>query len=769
MQEVLLLIQPQQLDVDSASNNYIRADLMEAELITLTQVIKDIKTIDKVFTDYSQTFNLPASKTNNKLFKHWFNADVVGFDNNILSPARIELNHMPFKEGRIMLDEVVMRHNKPAIYRVTFFGNTLSFKAILGDSLLQDLNWLNNFNHNNTDAIVKQGLESGIDFTFDSTTYSNGIIYPLISHTHKYVYSSNSSDVNNINRSPSQAPDNHGRRGIFKEDLKPAILVKNIFKAIEQTYNIEFKTGEFLDSTPLDNLYLWLHRNKGKMLTGGTWLGINDAYGCEGDCSAFEVGAEGTNYFDLSKGVYTYGSTSLFAPQITKDEALVTLEITPYTGYTNVFYDFELTDLAQGLSFAKKTNQQGTQTIESYFSIGGQGFDFRDHVVNNWPAIFNPITGSNVSLFATYFLKIIGKLNVEETFAFQAKFTITRTVIIENDAFDPPIVTTVTNTANFTSTSAQIGPTDGLTVITDQLPKMKIIDFVNSIFKMFNLTTFVNEDGLIVVRTMDDYYGGGEVLDLTQYVNTDEHKIGENLPYSKIDLEYSNSVTILADEFKNLFNRKFGELEYTSNTLSGKEYKITVPLEHMMFERIKAEGATAYSEFQQGTFVDKNNEPTIGKPLLFYGNYRSDLSSLYYSVNFVYNTRPTDGSLPTTSGSNFGIKTHWMPNNASEIGNSTTPAAFNLNFGSEINEFRLTDYGGNTNSLFQKFYENYIQRIFTEKVRLYKFSAVLPLKVLLKISLDDKIIIGTRAYTINKMTTRLQSGKTELELINEPN
>ena len=80
----------------------------------------------------------------------------------------------------------------------------------------------------------------------------------------------------------------------------------------------------------------------------------------------------------------------------------------------------------------------------------------------------------------------------------------------------------------------------------------------------------------------------------------------------------------------------------------------------------------------------------------------------------------------------------------------------------------LTDYGGNNNSLFQKFYQNYITRLFNKKTRLFQFSAILPLKVLLNVTLDDLIIVGTRAYTINKMTTKLQSGETSFELLNEP-
>ena len=42
MQKVILYIQPQQRN-SSTPNNYERVDLMEADLITLTQVIQDIR------------------------------------------------------------------------------------------------------------------------------------------------------------------------------------------------------------------------------------------------------------------------------------------------------------------------------------------------------------------------------------------------------------------------------------------------------------------------------------------------------------------------------------------------------------------------------------------------------------------------------------------------------------------------------------------------------------------------------------------------------
>jgi len=79
-----------------------------------------------------------------------------------------------------------------------------------------------------------------------------------------------------------------------------------------------------------------------------------------------------------------------------------------------------------------------------------------------------------------------------------------------------------------------------------------------------------------------------------------------------------------------------------------------------------------------------------------------------------------------------------------------------------------TDYGGNNNSLFQKYFQNYITRVFSKKARLLKIEDVLPVKILTKLKLNDLIVLGTTAYTINKMSTKLQSGRTSMELLSEP-
>ena len=136
-------------------------------------------------------------------------------------------------------------------------------------------------------------------------------------------------------------------------------------------------------------------------------------------------------------------------------------------------------------------------------------------------------------------------------------------------------------------------------------------------------------------------------------------------------------------------------------------------------------------------------------------------------MNFVDTTRPDTKNALCPAGTRSSIFNYWMPHNYSSVGSTTTPPTYNLNFGSEVNSYDYTDFGGVNNSLFQKYYTNYITRLYKKESRLFKFKAILPLKVLINLSLDDTIIIGTRSYTINSMKTKLQSGETELELINK--
>jgi len=66
MQKIVLYIK----DGDGV---YRRVDMFDDETISLTSKIQDVRDIAKVFTDFSETFTVPASRENNKIFQHWYN------------------------------------------------------------------------------------------------------------------------------------------------------------------------------------------------------------------------------------------------------------------------------------------------------------------------------------------------------------------------------------------------------------------------------------------------------------------------------------------------------------------------------------------------------------------------------------------------------------------------------------------------------------------------------------------------------------------------
>ena len=158
-------------------------DLFSDETISLTQTIQNVKDISKIFTPFSKSFSLPASKANNKLFKHYYNFDIDnGFDARKKVSAKIELNYIPFQEGKIQLQGVDMRNNKPYAYRVVFYGNTVNLKDILGEDKLSSLSWLSGFKRTYNASQVKTDLQAnGIDLTnsFDSTLYTDAYVMPF--------------------------------------------------------------------------------------------------------------------------------------------------------------------------------------------------------------------------------------------------------------------------------------------------------------------------------------------------------------------------------------------------------------------------------------------------------------------------------------------------------------------------------------------------------------------------------------------------------------
>ena len=58
-------------------SDYQRLDLFKDEKISITSQIGNANDIGKLYTDYTQSFTIPASKTNNQILSHWYESSVM--------------------------------------------------------------------------------------------------------------------------------------------------------------------------------------------------------------------------------------------------------------------------------------------------------------------------------------------------------------------------------------------------------------------------------------------------------------------------------------------------------------------------------------------------------------------------------------------------------------------------------------------------------------------------------------------------------------------
>ncbi len=682
-----------------------RLDLFNDETVLMTQSIQNIKDIEKVFTEFTQPFTVPASSTNNKIFKHYYNFDISnGYDARQKSSASIELNFIPFKTGYIQLNGVELKKNLPYAYKITFYGNTINLKDVLGESELSSLTFPNSlnlpYNYTNIESKMTNGLQS--------------IIAPLITHTQRLFYNSHSSANNTAGNLHYHSTNATG--GVLWSDLKYAIRLYEIIQAIETTYpSIYFSTDFFSTTNPtFYNLYMWLHRKSGAVApeeqTTTNWV-LVDTWTQQntGTAMVTKVGAN-----------IIVDTTLAF-------KGLVDCSVSISPDDPSIKYDIRI--LRNGQTYFEKFNQEDVFTLSQLFPSG------------------------------TYTIELNSAESLEFTQG-NIEFTFTG----ETDTIPSvPFTNVLTNSNIIDSLSSEL-----YFVISQQIPEMKIIDFLTGLFKMFNLTAYVDGAGTIVVRTLDSYYAdrvnnsSGGNFDINKYLDITKSTVDVALPFRQVNFKYKSTKTFLANQYTESNGIGWGELRYTQDgqdfDAPNTEYNLEAPFEHMMFERLSdqnpslAPATFGSTTIQYGFFVDSNQQPYFGEPLIFYA-----VNASATPPNLV-----TPIYLKSASNAGASESAYIIPSNSLAIESSTSTK--NLNYSLEINEY--TGDSTFTGTLFEEEYKTYISDVFSTRRRITNVSAFMPLKVLYDLQMNDFMTIGQQSYKINSITTDLTNGKSSLELLN---
>ena len=645
-----------------------KVDFFKDESIQLNSSIQNINDISKTFSDFTQSFSVPCSEINNRIFEHYYNSDIDGYFNpNVRISAYIEVGSFAFRYGIVQLEDVKLKNMRPYSYSIRFFSAVVNLSDKFADDDLQGLTTLDQFGHT-YDSLVINSMSS-------DSLFAGNIYYPLISSKRFFDFGSNT--ANDIGSVGGQ---------ITFQDLKPALRLIKIIEAIESKYNFTFDR-KFLNRAAFGNLFMWLHATAEGLNVAGQseFIDLTNA-GTISNASAL------VNLIDNT--VEVFGGPTPDGDDI---DVIVIFKIVPSAGYENTPYSIFITD---------PDGNVATQSL---------------NLIGNGQVTFQTEDAATMKF----------KISTNQLF----EYTPTIVAIRRHLPFISP---------NRTGTATQLPQSlKGVISIINNIPKMKVKDFITSIIKMFNLIlepTSANSFNLIPI---DDWYAKGKLIDITKYVDSKDVTIKKPKLFKSILFQHSKSGQILNEQFRN--NQGgiigYGDLQ-ADYPIDGGVLKINTQFENLMFNRLTDLVNTNITNIQVGTSLDKNLKPYVGKPYIFYKNglqnYNPAIKSEIGNITKSFLTSTENDSLQ------------------SQITNS-------VNFSSDVSTFTLAE---NLKNLFSNYWKDYISDLYSTKRRVFMYTAYLPIGKIIQIKLNDQIVIKDKVYIINSMKSDLNTGKVDFELIN---
>lgn len=508
---------------------YKRLDLFKDEKITLNSSIQNINDLSKVFTDYSQSFTIPASKNNNQIFNYWNESAVNdAFDQRVRYDAIIEINTIPFKKGQIQIEKANEKNNRVESFSVTFYGKVKQIKDLFKEDKLAVLDY-SSLNHPFTFDYIAGRVDGSID---------DDVAYPIIGNEHKYEYLTGGTYDVTVGGSIDKSVD--------YTDLFPAVSVNKIFEFIQSNYGITF-TSTLFNTSYWKNLYL-LFKNADRVVNYTPPV-LVDWTSKDGVTPSFDYFPElslANDTIDITWGAY-YGSSlvNVYFQNII-------LNITPTNSsipYRVKVRIYDSPNYTQGAIYNVYDNLLGTQNLLIFSAYNS----------NDLVGKFKFEVESQGSLIYTSSLEVL-------------KFSYSSPTVVRN-AY-----------ATSMSTSADVN-------VGSHCPDMKVVDFFNGIIKLFNLTITATSETEFNLEPLEFYYSYGNYIDINSYVINDSVDIERTKLFKKIDFKHEKSDNILNNYFRNTFQRgyDYGDLIW-DNTASNENsnYEIKTPFEDVMWEKATA-------------------------------------------------------------------------------------------------------------------------------------------------------------------------------------
>ncbi len=593
-------------------------------------------------------------------------------------------------DGRIELDGVPYKTGKWRLEKVNVkSGRPSSYTIVFFGNLVSLVDLLGN------DELSDLNL-SDLDHEYNSDNVRDGltlnlfagdIVYNLLPKK-RYIYDSDVTNTTQTNALANIAVTGTSN-GVVWNDLRPSIKMIKIIEAIEGKYAFNF-SSDFFNSDEFSNLYLWLN-NEGsnKQIQSSQQINFSSITGTVTD-------------FNLTTDVWT--PTSYFVSPSNRRTLSATLFITPSVGFENVPY---------------------TIVVKNF------GNDFlrvdRTGTANSGQILLNSASTINYSL----------TFHIETSMGFNFTADLDVTEFLDFGIISGNVIAGVNS---FPSTFE----------INKNMPKIKVIDFLGALFKMYKLVVF-QEGNEIYVNTLNQYYSEGNLIDITRYVDFENVEVARGNILKEITFEFAEPTTILNTQFEINTGLGYGDeflqlVDDTGKPLDGDDLEYKIPFEQLVFERLIDIDTNEVTPIMYGSIINESLEPANPKVVIFY-NEAVDLST--HPISFI-----NDLGVQEVLDLEINTASHIYP-----LENQLYSTVFGAEF-SNWNGIIIN------NTLYTRHHKAYIESIFNIKRRSFAFTAHLPLQILSALKLNDVLRIQGNYYRIDNFTLNLTNGISKLNLIN---
>jgi len=225
-------------------------DLYKEEPLKLTLSAEDLADLPRVNSAFSQSFRIPATQNNSKVFQWWYEVNTVDFDITRRVVAEIHIDGLFYKSGHIRIQAAYVNDETSQVdLEIVFFGEARDFASQIGEITLNNLN-LTSLNHELTLTNVQNSWAG---------TLANGDVrYALAVRGYEY------DDAGTITGSLAEIADASQHTNSFQKSnhplnisqLTPMVRAKAIIDAVFVQTGYSYSSDSFFNTTLFEDLYI---------------------------------------------------------------------------------------------------------------------------------------------------------------------------------------------------------------------------------------------------------------------------------------------------------------------------------------------------------------------------------------------------------------------------------------------------------------------------------------------------------------------------------